>query len=322
MDTLGKILVVVDPTATAQPCVHKAARLAQAFGAELELFICDSSAELRASRFAAAEMYEVAVERKRAAHDGQLEGLAAPLRQRGLKVATDVVFHDPLHAGIVGKLRTARPDLVIKDTHYHSAVRRALFTNTDWHLIRECPPPLLLSKPAAWRPQMKFAAALDPGHADDKPAVLDRELLACAARLALGLQAELRAVHVFNPAPVVASVTPTASIYAGPTYIDTELVKSLREAHQRDFAAVVAEVPACAERADLIEGAPPEALPGYALAHDIDVMVLGAVARGALRRMLVGSTAERLLDRLPCDILVVKPRELVEQMQAAAPAAD
>jgi len=316
MDALRKILVVVDPTTTAQPCIVKAARLAQAFGAELELFICDSSAELRASRFAAAEMYEVAAERNRAVHDGQLESLAAPLRQRGLKIATDVVFHDPLHAGIVEKIRALRPDLVIKDTHYHSAMRRALFTNTDWHLIRECAPPLLLSKPAAWRSQVKLAAALDPGHADDKPAALDRELLACAERLALGLHGEVRAVHVFNPAPVIASVTPAASIYAGPTYVDAELVKSLREMHQRDFGAVVAEVPAFTDRADLIEGVPPEALPSYALAHDIDVMVLGAVARGALRRLLVGSTAERLLDRLPCDILVVKPSQLVKEMQA------
>jgi len=35
--------------------------------------------------------------------------------------------------------------------------------------------------------------------------------------------------------------------------------------------------------------------------------VLGAIARGRLREMLIGSTAERVLDRMHCDILVVKP---------------
>jgi universal stress protein E len=35
--------------------------------------------------------------------------------------------------------------------------------------------------------------------------------------------------------------------------------------------------------------------------------VLGAIARGRLRERLIGSTAERVLDRLPCDTLVVKP---------------
>jgi universal stress protein E len=321
MDDLRQILVIVDPTSAAQPCVQKAARLAQAFGAKLELFICDTSAELRANRFAAAEVYEVAIERNRSLHDGQLERLAAPLRQRGLAVATDVAFHDPLHAGIVEKIRALRPDLVVKDTHFHGALRRTLFTNTDWHLIRQCPAPLLLTKPGAWRSQVKFAAALDPGHADDKPAILDRELLACAERFASELHGAARAVHVFNSAPIIASVAPVASIYNGPTFVDAELVKSLRQAHQRDFDAAIAEYPTFAGHADLIDGVPPEALPSYALANAIDVMVLGAVSRSALRRLLVGSTAERLLDRLPCDILVLKPSQLVREMQSVAFAA-
>jgi nucleotide-binding universal stress UspA family protein len=32
----------------------------------------------------------------------------------------------------------------------------------------------------------------------------------------------------------------------------------------------------------------------------------GVIARGRLREMLTGSTAERVLDGIPCDILVVK----------------
>jgi nucleotide-binding universal stress UspA family protein len=32
----------------------------------------------------------------------------------------------------------------------------------------------------------------------------------------------------------------------------------------------------------------------------------GVIARGRLREMLIGSTAERVLDCMPCDILVVK----------------
>jgi nucleotide-binding universal stress UspA family protein len=34
--------------------------------------------------------------------------------------------------------------------------------------------------------------------------------------------------------------------------------------------------------------------------------VLGAIARGRMREMLLGSTAERVLDRIVSDILVVK----------------
>jgi len=38
------------------------------------------------------------------------------------------------------------------------------------------------------------------------------------------------------------------------------------------------------------------------------VVVMGALARSGLRGFLIGNTAERVLDQLPCDLLVVKPR--------------
>jgi len=38
------------------------------------------------------------------------------------------------------------------------------------------------------------------------------------------------------------------------------------------------------------------------------VVVMGAVSRSGLKRLFIGNTAERVLDRLPCDVLIVKPR--------------
>ena len=35
---------------------------------------------------------------------------------------------------------------------------------------------------------------------------------------------------------------------------------------------------------------------------------MGAVSRSAVQRLFIGHTAERLVDRLACDVLVVKPR--------------
>ena len=104
-------------------------------------------------------------------------------------------------------------------------------------------------------------------------------------------------------------------------WADGEFVESLRSMHRREFDALVAEYPAFAGRADFIEGAASTVLPDYVVESGIDVMVLGAVARGALQRLLVGSTAERLLDRLPCDILVVKPSRLFKELLAVADAA-
>jgi universal stress protein E len=319
--TIRQILTIIDPSTRAQPCVNKAARLARSYGADLELFICDNSREFRSNRYVAEQIYEAALADRRARHDAQLESLAGPLRQQGLRVTTDVAFEDSLHAGIIEKARALKSNIVIKDTHYHGPIRRAFLTNTDWHLIRECPMPLLLTKPAVWRSVVTFVAAVDPGHEDDKPATLDRELLTMTEQLASSVHGNARAVHVFDPIPLFAVAVPGTAEGIGAGWATAQYVETLRGTHQHSFNELIAAFPAFAGHADFLEGAPAVALPDYVADTDIDVMVLGAVSRSGLQRLLVGSTAERLLDRLPCDILVAKPCKLMEQMLAVATAA-
>ena len=38
-----------------------------------------------------------------------------------------------------------------------------------------------------------------------------------------------------------------------------------------------------------------------------DIVVMGAVSRSGLKGLFLGNTAEDVLDRLPCDLLIVKP---------------
>ena len=59
-------------------------------------------------------------------------------------------------------------------------------------------------------------------------------------------------------------------------------------------------------RVNLLEGTPHRMMLEYADDHHIDVLVMGAVARGVLDRLMVGSTIERILDSIHCDIMVVE----------------
>jgi universal stress protein E len=49
-----------------------------------------------------------------------------------------------------------------------------------------------------------------------------------------------------------------------------------------------------------------------------DVVVMGAVSRRGLARVFLGNTAEDVLDRLGCDLLIVKPPALVDALRQAA----
>jgi universal stress protein E len=60
----------------------------------------------------------------------------------------------------------------------------------------------------------------------------------------------------------------------------------------------------------LYEGLAHDCIQKAAAEHAADFVVMGAVARRGLKRLFIGSTAERVLDRLPCDVVIIKPPKL------------
>lgn len=307
MQRLDRILAVIDSTVNAHVAATKAARLALRAGASLELFACDVDPALTdEDLFDAPTLHRLRAEFL-AERTASVEEIAEGLRQQGVDVTTHVHWDNPLHAGILRRIAEFEPDLVCKDTHYHSPLRRALFTNTDWQLIRGCPVPLLLSRTPAWSAQPRILAALDPGHRGDKPAALDHDILEAAQFMARQLDGHVEAVHLFFPAALLAATSGVAGVplaldIDGTSLLDVErdrlarCMQEIAQAHGLDPAAV-----------QVVQGAAAERLPQLAAERHVDLLVMGAVARGRLRELFIGSTAERVLDRLPCDLLVVRP---------------
>jgi hypothetical protein len=61
-------------------------------------------------------------------------------------------------------------------------LKQTLLTDTDWHLLRFCPKPLLLSKSRQWQDSPIVVAAVDPLHGSDPNAALDHEIMAYAIK--------------------------------------------------------------------------------------------------------------------------------------------
>ena len=61
-----------------------------------------------------------------------------------------------------------------------------------------------------------------------------------------------------------------------------------------------------------------EAILDYVIEHKSDLVVLGTRGKSNLRTLLIGTTAERLVQHLPCSILAVKPDEVVDAAVASA----
>jgi universal stress protein E len=301
----GSILVIIDPTAKEQPALGRAQWYAGLTGASIELFICDYDQYLAGERFFDSKSLTKAradlLERRK----NLLEKLAKPLRDAGLEVTVDVRWDHPLHEGLVRKIQDAAPNLVFKDTHYHTALRRSIFSNTDWHLIRDCQPPLWLVKPHSTADIEKLVVAVDPTHERDKPASLDRKLLSVASGLAKLAGGDISVIHAFDPAPVYAVSADAMSVpIAEPL---GEFVDELRKQHRNAVGDLLREAGMEAVDSRVEDGDIREVLTALLTELKADLVVMGAVSRSGLQRLALGSTAERVLDFLPCDVLVVKP---------------
>jgi universal stress protein E len=210
-----------------------------------------------------------------------------------------------LFEGIVRAAVETKPDIVFKDTHHHSAVTRAVLSNTDWNLIRTCPVPLWLVKPRAVKETPDFIAAIDPMNEHDKPAALDDEIIQLSKLLARSVGGEVHAFHSYDPRIAVA--TATANAYIPVSLPLDEIEQQMHEDHQKRFGEITSFHEIAADRAHLKSGLTHEELPGLAEELDADVVVMGAVARNRWKRLFIGATAERTLEHLPCDLLIVKP---------------
>jgi universal stress protein E len=220
-------------------------------------------------------------------------------------VTVDVRWDYPLHDAIVRKVLDCNADLVVKDTHYHSVLKRSIFSNTDWSLIRNCPSTLLLVKPRPPGQKPCFVAAVDPLHERDKPADLDNKILTTAGELSAALGGELHAFHAYDIAAALAVSTDSLTM---PIALPMrEFSDAMRTQHTDAVNELCAKHGVPAERIHVHQGGTRELLMTLTDQLRADAVVMGAVSRSGLKGLFLGNTAEDVLDRLHCDLIIVKP---------------
>lgn len=291
MIKIETIVALIDLNDEYDAVVEKGAFLASANDASLELFCIDYSSYLQDGQFyepiQAAELRLGLLEEHRLA----LEEIAQPLRKQGLKVEVSAAWGHPSYQSLNEHIGNPDTTLVIKSTRHHNKIARLLLSNEDWDFIRHCNSPLLLVKGRHWTKEPVFVTAIDPNHANDKPASLDRKLVSYAKNLAKNCGG---VVHLFHSD----SVAPLMGVY---TLIMSEEDRSAKLAEFGKNCSV--DPDSCHWTDSPIENALPKLIDKL----DASVVVMGAISRSGIDRVLIGSTAERLLDLIERDVLIVKP---------------
>jgi universal stress protein E len=305
MKAIRTILVAVkDPAAASQPALRKAAQLASGLGARLELFHAIDT-PVYVDAFAVSGKTPQQVQKSwRDAALKRLERHAAKLREAGLKVGCDAEWDFPAYEAVLRAGRNSGAQLIVAERHADKHYAPWLLRFNDWELLRRSALPVLLVKSSqAWEAPAVLAA-IDPQHLFSKPAKLDTGILDHAAAIAGALGGSLHAVHAFMPGVVD---------FGSLDLTQEDLAKKIEEAAQSKaqtgfYRALEGSDIPTAQR-HLLEGPATDVIPTAAKKLKARLVVMGAISRSGIKRLLLGNTAERVLDSLTCDVLVVKPAD-------------
>lgn len=296
------ILFIVDSAGHVGPrMLRKLSHLARGLGAEVELFQPAFEWGMLnkgglGSVASDAETHMTLEQRRR-----ELDSLVELLLSAGVRACGVVSSEKPGYASIVRHVLDSKPDLLIVQSTRHSAIARLVLSYTDFKLIETCPCPLLLMKTEKSYLDACIVAAVDPMHAHDKPPALDEAIVDAAALLARAVGGTLHVCHALTPwADLWASMPVAERTHA-------ELCAAYRTQAQTRVNELAPRADLRDDRIHVMWGEPTEVLSRCARTLNAEMMVMGAVSRSGIDRVFIGHTAERVLDALECDVLVIKP---------------
>jgi universal stress protein E len=298
------ILVAVrTPTRSARALLRKAASLAKTYGAPLRIVHVLAIPQGALAR--AGATIKQAAQADLDSRSAQLEKLAGLKELSGLDVSTTVRCDYPVQDALVREAFERRARMLVAESHGPGRLARLLLTNIDWELIRNCPCPLWLSKSERFDPRAQVIAAVDPLHAHAKPAMLDDLIVEHAVEAAGARPGKVMLCHAYEIPQGAIADTPIEAYWVA---MSEEERRAYEERLERAIGRLQTKGDIPAENSALVRGDPAVQLPRLVKKHGASVVVMGAVSRRGLKRVFVGNTAERVIDKLGCDVLVVKPR--------------
>jgi nucleotide-binding universal stress UspA family protein len=191
-------------------------------------------------------------------------------------------------------------DLVIKAAHPSPGLADRLLGSTDMHLLRKCPCPVWIDRPGKPIPYENVLAAIDPVC----DPVTSRLVIDLASSLAQRNTASLSVLHSWR--------LPGETMLRGgrshlPTTEVDHIVETEKTRHESAFNALLLDYDLSTEHPDvhLVKGRATESIIDYG--EKSDVIVMGTVGRAGIPGLIIGNTAEEVMQNTHASILAVKP---------------
>ena len=296
------ILCVVEFDNYPEQVVARATWLAKLHGYNLHLLVSDPVTDFLGESYVYLLESQDIADSIREFQEGAIATLLDKIEASGVRVEV-IRSRDRNVADVVRREAAARqPAYVIKGTHHHTPSERASLGDTDWDLIRELDFPLWFVKPVDWDETPVVVAAVDPVHAHDKPAHLDKHIIALGKDISAACGGKLKVLHTVPRLDEIGSRVMWA--FKPEKLPIADLDKKIHDEHSHALRVLgeVCDVPK--QDLHLVPGRAHEVIPNFARQQGAELVIMGALARSKLKQRIIGSTAARVLDHIPCDVLV------------------
>lgn len=199
-------------------------------------------------------------------------------------------------------------NLVIKDAEPNKTNRRGLRA-IDMSLLRKCPCPVWLNRPSERpRSEQRVAVAINPNATSDEEHALSIRLLQLSRAIADSCNSQLHIISCWE--------------YQLEHYLEDhvwikvsqeDLNQQIELAKQQHAAALQTLIEASGIGGDMVihalHGTPDDEIPDCVDETEIDVLVMGTLARTGIQGVVIGNTAENILQSVNCSLVALKSEQ-------------
>jgi nucleotide-binding universal stress UspA family protein len=284
-----RLLLATDLSARCDRALDRAAQLAEEWRADLlALNVLDPTASPdQALAWASGANDEALLQLARQQLGRDLSAVKVPVSLR-------IARSDDAAAAIREIAASTHSDLVVTGVARNETLGRFLLGSTVERLARTLPQPLLVVRNRAHAPYRKIVVATDFSESS-------RHALQAAARLF----PRRKLILYHARATALAGLADPPPQSGASIAVEQDACTAFLAASGLSSEVNVHPV---VER-----GAIEATLARYVRRHDIDVVVIGSHGRNGIMSLLLGSTAARLLDWLPCDVMVAREPQRIGQ---------
>ncbi len=309
MKRFKNILLIYDQKTITQAIIDRAESLAKANAARIMILSVvntnPSSISIALTDMSSKELFALLMKDRLA----QVDTLVSTMKQKGID-ANAKVFSGTPFLEIIRQVLRNEHDLVIIAAEGKGGFKERLFGSTSMHLMRKCPCPVWVVKPTKQKNYQHILASVDTTsdypEEEQEQITLNPLIIKLASSMAQINKCELHVVQVW-------SVFAEGYLSARGGVSD-KAIKELRTSTKKNYLHLIEKLLAGVdlENVAVFKHFPrsedvSKSILSLVKNKKIDLLVMGTVCRTGVAGFFIGNTAEKVLNKVDCSVLTVKP---------------